>query len=97
MPSRSSPPRPAFRFPSASPKRERREAERASLHEVMEKAAQFFEAALQGAEGGKARAYLRERGLSPGDPEALSHRLCACEPQCAEGASAERGHFARSR
>ena len=29
----------------------------------MEKAARFFEAALQGAEGGKARAYLRERGL----------------------------------
>ena len=44
---------------------ERREAERASLHDVVEKAAQFFEAALQGPGGGKARAYLRERGLSP--------------------------------
>jgi DNA primase len=44
---------------------ERREAERASLHEVMERAARFFEAALQGPDGGKARAYLRERALSP--------------------------------
>ena len=44
---------------------ERREAERASLHDVMEKAAQFFEASLHTPEAGKARAYLRERGLAP--------------------------------
>ena len=44
---------------------ERREAERASLHDVMEKAAQFFEASLQTPDAGKARAYLRERGLTP--------------------------------
>src|SRR5688500_17074041 len=52
-------------LPERDPDFERREAARASLHEVMEKAAQFFEASLQSAEGGKARAYLRERGLSP--------------------------------
>jgi DNA primase len=44
---------------------ERREQQRASLHDVLEKAAQFFEAALHRPEGSKARAYLRERGLLP--------------------------------
>jgi len=52
-------------LPERSPDADRREAERASLHEVVEKAARFFEAALQSFDGGKARAYLRERGLSP--------------------------------
>jgi DNA primase len=52
-------------LPERSPDADRREAERATLHEVVEKAAQFFEASLQGPQGGKARAYLRERGLSP--------------------------------
>jgi DNA primase len=51
-------------LPERDPGAERREAERASLHEVVEKAAQFFEAALQGPEGSNARAYLRERGLA---------------------------------
>ncbi len=51
-------------MPERDPDSEKREAERASLHDVMEKAAKFFEAALQGPEGGKARAYLRERGLA---------------------------------
>ena len=52
-------------LPERDPEAEKREAERATLHEVMEKAAGFFEAALHGREGGKARAYLRERGISP--------------------------------
>ena len=43
----------------------RMEAQRASLHDVMERAARFFEAALQAPEGGKARAYLRERAIAP--------------------------------
>jgi DNA primase len=51
-------------LPERDPDAERREARRASLHEVMEKAARFFEEELQGPEGAKARAYLRERGLS---------------------------------
>jgi DNA primase len=51
-------------LPERDPESEKREAERASLHEVMEKAARFFEAGLQGGDGAKARAYLRERGLS---------------------------------
>ena len=52
-------------LPDRDPDAEKHEAARASLHDVVEKAACFFEAALQGPDGGKARAYLRERGLSP--------------------------------
>jgi DNA primase len=52
-------------LPELDPDSERREVERATLHEVVEKAAKFFEATLQGSDGAKARAYLRERGLSP--------------------------------
>jgi DNA primase len=43
---------------------EKREEQRASLHEVLEKATKFFEASLQAPEGAKARAYLRERELT---------------------------------
>ncbi|MCB1463760.1 MAG: DNA primase [Nitratireductor sp.] len=41
-----------------------REERRATLFDVMEMAASFFEAQLQEPAGAKARAYLRERGLS---------------------------------
>jgi len=43
---------------------EERERQRASLHDVMEMATAFFQAQLQAAGGAKARAYLRERGLT---------------------------------
>ena len=52
-------------LPERDPDSERREAERASLHDVLERAARFFESALQGPDGAKARAYLRERGIAP--------------------------------
>jgi len=52
-------------LPERDPESEKREEQRASLHDVLEKAARFFEAVLQSADGGKARAYLRERGLAP--------------------------------
>jgi len=42
-----------------------REEKRASLFDVMEMATRFFEEQLQAPVGAKARAYLRERGLSP--------------------------------
>jgi len=42
-----------------------REKKRASLYDVMEMATSYFEAQLQAPTGAKARAYLRERGLSP--------------------------------
>src|SRR5690606_31344367 len=51
-------------MPARDAQAERREKERASLTDVMEMATRFFQDKLQSAEGGKARAYLRERGLS---------------------------------
>src|SRR5690606_8813938 len=52
-------------LPARDPEASRKAEARASLHEVMEMAAAFFEERLQAAEGAMARAYLRERGLSP--------------------------------
>ncbi|MBP1852664.1 DNA primase [Rhizobium halophytocola] len=51
-------------MPKADPQAERRERERVTLQDVMEMATQFFQDQLQSAAGAKARAYLRERGLS---------------------------------
>jgi DNA primase len=51
-------------MPARDVQQEQRERERASLSDVMEMATQFFQDRLQGADGAKARAYLRERGLS---------------------------------
>lgn len=51
-------------MPARDPEMEKREAQRATLYDVMELAAQFFESQLQVAAGAKARAYLRDRGLS---------------------------------
>ena len=78
-------------LPARDPGAERRERERASLTDVMEMAAAFFEARLQAPDGAAARAYLREPRADPGHPAALSPRLCARQPQCAEGASRRQG------
>ncbi|WP_077960248.1 DNA primase [Ensifer adhaerens] len=51
-------------MPQPDPQAERREKERTSLLDVMELATAFFEDQLQTANGAKARAYLRERGLT---------------------------------
>ncbi|MBR0554982.1 DNA primase [Ciceribacter sp. L1K23] len=51
-------------MPKADPQAEQRERERTTLLDVMEMATQFFQEQLQSAGGAKARAYLRERGLS---------------------------------
>lgn len=51
-------------MPQPDPDAERREKERTTLLDVMELATQFFEDQLQTANGAKARAYLRERGLA---------------------------------
>lgn len=51
-------------MPARDPQAETRQRERATLHDVMELATQFFEAQLHEASGAKARAYLRDRGLS---------------------------------
>ena len=51
-------------MPARDPEMEKREKEQASLFDVMELAAKYFEEQLQTNNGAKARAYLRERGLS---------------------------------
>ena len=51
-------------MPARDAEMEMREAKRATLFDVMEMATKFFEEQLQAAGGAKARAYLRDRGLS---------------------------------
>ncbi|HWC61985.1 MAG TPA: CHC2 zinc finger domain-containing protein, partial [Rhizomicrobium sp.] len=50
-------------LPRWSPEDEAREQKRKSLYEVVELAAQFYEAQLRAPEGQKARDYLKRRGL----------------------------------
>jgi len=52
-------------MPARDREEEKREEQRASLADVLELAAAFFEARLQAAIGAKARGYLRDRGVSP--------------------------------
>ena len=58
-------------MPARDVEAERRDKERASLTDVMEMATRFFQDRLQAADGAKARAYLRERGLSPATQQAF--------------------------
>ncbi len=51
-------------LPAPDPHAQEREKERASLHDVMELAARFFQDQLQDGSGARARSYLRDRGLS---------------------------------
>jgi len=51
-------------MPKVSPGEEHREKGRDRLREVMEEACVFFERALEDVQGGHARDYLRERGVS---------------------------------
>jgi DNA primase len=50
-------------LPQVSPESEAGEKARATLHEVMARAASYFSARLAGKEGGAARAYLAGRGI----------------------------------
>jgi DNA primase len=52
-------------MPVVSEAEQRREEQRASLYDVMEMAAAFFEAELQAARGSRARGYLADRQLTP--------------------------------
>ena len=82
-------------LPARSPEREREEMRRATLGEVVEWAAAFFEAELRSARGSAARGYLDTRGISaasrtefrigyaPADRHALRDALAA------KGASVE--------
>ncbi|WP_075289775.1 DNA primase [Pararhizobium arenae] len=51
-------------MPQPDVEAEKRDRQRASLQDVMEMATQFFQDQLQTAGGAKARAYLRDRGLT---------------------------------
>ena len=51
-------------MPARDPEAEAREEKRATLYDVMEMASAYFAEKLQSADGAKARAYLRERGLT---------------------------------
>ena len=52
-------------MPARDAEAEKREEARASLHEVLELAAQFFEESLQSRAGAAARGYLQNRSLPP--------------------------------
>ncbi|MCS0493716.1 DNA primase [Ancylobacter sp. MQZ15Z-1] len=52
-------------MPVQSREEEVRESRRKTLHEVMDLAARYFEATLQGRAGAKGRGYLADRGLGP--------------------------------
>ena len=54
-----------LQMPVVSRESEQRERERATLQDVMELAAAFFEAQLQAREGARARGYLADRGMAP--------------------------------
>ncbi|MCB4771095.1 DNA primase [Ancylobacter sp. Lp-2] len=52
-------------MPVSSREEEAKEVRRKTLHEVMELAAKYYEAMLQGRAGAKGRGYLADRGLGP--------------------------------
>jgi DNA primase len=52
-------------LPTDTPEIRERERVRASLHDVLDMAAQFFEQQLQAQAGARARGYLADRGLGP--------------------------------
>ena len=52
-------------LPKATPESVAREKKRAGLVEVLEMAAQFFEATLKGSAGARGRAYVASRGIAP--------------------------------
>lgn len=58
-------------LPARDEHSEQREKQRASLTDVMEMATAFFQERLHSSDGAKARAYLRERGLSPATQSAF--------------------------
>ena len=64
-------------LPAVTPDAARHEQRRKTLYDVMELAAKFFADTLASRHGAKARGYLADRAISPGDAIAVPHRLCA--------------------
>ena len=69
------------------PGRERASSERASLHDVMEMATTSSRSGCRSADGAKARAYLRDRGLTPSTQQTFRLGYAPGQPQRAEGVS----------
>ena len=82
-------------LPARSADAERQEQHRAGLHEVLDWAAAFFQAELAGPRGGKARAYLDDRGIAAASRAtfrigyAPNDRAALREALAAKGASVE--------
>ena len=82
-------------LPTSTPEAIEQEQKRTGLQDVLEKAAQFFQARLAGREGARARAYLAERqvsaaslaefrvGYAPPDRHALRDHLAAAHADVA--------------
>ena len=79
-------------MPARDPEAEKRDQQRASLTDVMELATTFFQEQLQSAAGAKARAYLRDRGLSSATQQSFRLGYALRQPQCAEGVPGGQGH-----
>jgi DNA primase len=80
-------------MPVHSRESQEQEKKRASLHEVMALAAQFFESALQEKIGAKARGYLADRGLDAGVQREFS--LGYAPPRSGRQRSQRAGHDRR--
>ena len=79
-------------MPARDAEAEAREKERATLYDVLELAAKFFEErAASRAAGAPARGYLAQSRPRPRSPAPLPHRLCAARPERAEGAPRRQG------
>lgn len=84
-----------LQMPVLSREEEVKETRRKTLHEVMELAAKYFEATLQGRAGAKGRGYLNDRGLGAGTQArfrlgyALPERFALKEALGAQGVPVE--------
>lgn len=77
-------------IPKQTPGDEEREIRRASLYDVMEMAAAFFEAQLHSAKGARARGYLSDRGLSPNVQQSFRIGYAPDDRQALRGHLAEK-------
>jgi DNA primase len=77
-------------MPKQEPADEAREARRASLYDVVEMAAGFFEAQLQSARGAKARGYLADRGVPASVQQTFRLGFAPDERQALRGHLAEK-------
>ena len=85
-------------MPARDAEAEEREKERASLYDVMELAATFFEEALQSRAGAAARGYLAEpRASAPELQRRFRIGYAPPDRERAEGAPRRQGRHARSR